>query len=295
MTVGRIVRAIGGFFYVEPFEGDGTVFACSVRKKLKSDSDMVLVGDLVEFSRENQSGVITGILPRQNVLKRPYIANIDLIILVFAYQDPIPNDLLIAKFLVLAEASGIPYLVVFNKVDLVQQEQADALADAYGGLNYEVLSTSVTEQKGQAALREVLGGKVAVFAGPSGVGKSALLNMVAPGFQLQTGAVSRKIGRGKHTTREVQLLKVDSHSYIADTPGFTQISLDFLTPQQLAACFPEFLKYESECKFSSCCHDTEPNCGVKLALAEGKIKLKRYLNYLQLLAEVKENYKKRYR
>lgn len=295
MTVGRIVRAIGGFFYVEPLEGNEAPLACSARGKLKIGSEMVWVGDLVEFSREHQNGVITGILPRKNVLKRPYIANVDLIILVFAHKNPNPHDFLIAKFLVLAEASGIPYLMVFNKADLVNPEITEELVDSYRSLKYQVLSTSVAEKRGQAELQEALAGKVAVFAGPSGVGKSALLNMAAPGFQLQTGAVSQKIGRGKHTTREVQLLKVDTSGYVADTPGFTQISLDFLEPQQLADCFPEFSEYARECKFPSCCHDTEPDCGVKRALAEGKIQSKRYANYLQLLAEVKENYKKRYR
>lgn len=295
MTLGRVVRGIAGFFYVEPFEDFDQLVECSARGRLKLNADALLVGDKVEFELENGKGVITKVLPRENLLKRPYIANVSLIVLVFAHENPDPNDLLIAKFLLLAESSGIPYLMVFNKTDLVSKSKANFIIEKYRNNGYEVLNTSVRTHLGKRTLQKHLAGKIAVFSGPSGVGKSALLNMVAPGLELRTGEVSRKIGRGKHTTREVQLMKFGQQGYIADTPGFTQISLEFIEPQELANYFPEFLPYRGDCKFASCCHDAEPNCGVKQAVAEGKIANERYQNYLSFLAETREFYKNRYR
>ncbi len=295
MPVGRIVRAIAGFFYVEPAEGDGRLIECAARGKLKYQSEALVVGDWVDYQPEEEKGVITKVYPRENLLKRPYIANVNLIVLVFAHTNPDPNDFLMAKFLVLAESSGIPYLIVLNKTDLVSQRKANQLAEKYRNNGYQVLCTSVLTHLGKRKLQQALAGKVAVFAGPSGVGKSALLNMISPGLGLRTGAVSEKIGRGRHTTREVQLLKTKQNGYIADTPGFTQIDLDFIEPQQLSDYFPEFQPFRENCKFSSCCHDAEPQCGVKQAVSESKIAAFRYQNYLELLDEVRNFYKNRYR
>jgi ribosome biogenesis GTPase len=295
LAVGRIVRLIAGFFYVEPLQREMPLVECSARGKLKLASEAMVVGDQVEFDVENGKGVITQILPRVTLLKRPYIANVNLLVLVFAQKDPDPNDLLISKFLILAESSGIPCMIVFNKTDLVTPRKANLMAEIYRNIGYQVLCTSVKTHLGKLKLKKALTGKIAVFAGPSGVGKSALLNLVAPGFELQTGAVSEKIRRGKHTTREVQLLRTGNESYIADTPGFTQIALDFIEPEQLTDYFIEFDAYRHECKFISCCHDQEPQCGVKEALAKGKINEFRYRNYLQILGEIREAHKKRYR
>jgi len=295
LPVGRIVRSIAGFFYVEPVESDGKLIECAARGKLKYQSEALVVGDWVDYELEETKGVITRVHPRENLLKRPYIANVNLIVLVFAHTNPDPNDLLMAKFLVLAESSGIPYMIVFNKTDLVSKRKANQLAEKYRNYGYKVLCTSVVSHLGKRKLQQELAGKVAVFAGPSGVGKSALLNMVSPGLELRTGAVSEKIGRGKHTTREVQLLKTRQNGYIADTPGFTQIDLDFIEPQQLSDYFPEFESFKEYCKFSTCCHDAEPQCGVKQAVSECKVDEMRYQNYLELLAEVRKFYKNRYR
>lgn len=296
MAVGRIVRAIAGFYYVESLESNAIIVESSIRGKIKLSSDSVFVGDKVEFFiDDNGKGVITKILPRENQLLRPYIANVDLIVLVFAHHTPDPNEYLMTKFLVLAENSNIPYLLVFNKLDLVEKRKANLLAQTYRNYGYEVLCTSVVTHQGKRKLQQFLKGKTTVFAGPSGVGKSALLNMVCPGFRLQTGAVSEKIGRGKHTTREVQLLKVNANSYVADTPGFSQINLDFIEPQALAGLFPDFDQYLDQCKFSSCVHQAEPGCAVKKAVDEGKLSSSRYQYYLELLNELKLAWKNRYR
>lgn len=295
MSIGRVVRAIGGFYYVEPLEGNLQQVECTVRGKLKLSSEGLLVGDQVEFSVDLPRGVINQVLPRETILKRPFIANVNLIVLVFAHQSPDPNDYLIVKFLTLAAASGVPYLIVFNKTDLVGKGKANQLANIYRSYGYQVFCTSVVTNLGKRTLKKMLLEKVTVFAGPSGVGKSALLNMIAPGFKLQTGTVSQKIGRGKHTTREVQLLKIDENSYAADTPGFTQISFDFLEPQKLAGYFPDFNLYQGACKFKSCIHQAEIGCAIKTAVDEGKITSKRYQNYLELLQEVKMNWENRFR
>jgi len=295
LAIGRVIRAIAGFIYVEHGDGTENPVECSSRGKLKLSDQSILVGDRVEFFLEDQKGVISRILPRENALKRPYIANVNLLVLVFAHQNPDPNDYLIAKFLVLAEKSKIPYLLVFNKTDLVAEGQAKRLTDFYRDHGYQVLCSSVVTRLGKRKLQRAISGKVAVFTGPSGVGKSALLNMIVPGFQLRTGPVSAKIGRGKHTTREAQLLRIAKNSYVADTPGFSQIDLDFLEPSELAALFPEFHNYRGECKFSSCLHQAEPDCAVKKAVREGKIRTERYRSYLQLLEEIKAAWEKRYK
>lgn len=295
MAFGRIVRAVAGFFYVEPFENQKEPLECCVRGKLKFFSSPVLVGDKVEYLVENEKGIITNILPRENALQRPYIANVDLLVLVFSHKNPDPVDYLITKFLVLAEKSSIPYLILFNKTDLVSKRNANLIAETYRSYGYQVLCTSVKEHLGKRKLLEALKGKVAVFAGPSGVGKSALLNMISPGLELQTGVVSQKIGRGKHTTREVQLYRSNKNSYIADTPGFSQISFEDISPNELTDLLPDFAQLREQCRFSTCLHLSEPDCGVKKALSEGKIKPNRYQDYIQLLNEIKDYWKNRFK
>jgi ribosome biogenesis GTPase len=265
-----------------------------VRGKLKLQADELLVGDIVEYSKENGQGVICNVLPRRNALIRPYIANVDLILLIFAHVNPDPNPLLIAKFLVLAEASGVPYQIVFNKTDLVEKGKAKKLANIYQGYGYQVLCTSVVTHLGKMTLKKLLTQKVVVLAGPSGVGKSALLNMLAPGLSLQTGTLSLKVGRGKHTTREVQLLRLKPNSYAADSPGFTQIDIDFLKPAELAELLPDLAPYQGKCKFNVCLHSHEPDCTVKKAVEAGLINPERYRSYLELLQEVTNSWKNRY-
>lgn len=293
MAIGRVVRAIAGFYYVEPLEG-GQPVECSIRGKLKLTFESLLVGDKVEYIHQDK-GLITAILPRESVLKRPYIANIDCIVLVFAHQNPEPSDILMAKFIVLASASGIPHLIVLNKSDLVSKSKMKHLADAYRNFGYQVICTSVLNNLGKRTLKKALDGKTAVFAGPSGVGKTALVNMIAPGFALKTGTLSEKISRGKHTTREVQLLKMNATSYIADTPGFSQIELNAIKPEELADYFPDFRNYQGECKFNTCIHFNEPDCQIKKAVETGQIPGSRYQIYIELLQEIKKLWDNRYR
>jgi ribosome biogenesis GTPase len=296
LGVGRVVRAIGGFFYVESADDpSGRQTECSVRGRMKVKTETISVGDLVTYIIENGQGVITGIVDRQTLLKRPYIANVNLIVLVFACKNPDPNEYLITKFQIIARQAGIPFILVFNKVDLITADEAKSLVDNYRNCGGEVINTSVVTRQNREELLQQLKGKIAVFSGPSGVGKSALLNMVAPGFKLKTGAVSPKIGRGRHTTREVQLLRINEQGFIADTPGFTQIELDDLDPGELKSFFPDFLAFEPNCRFDGCIHQAEPDCGIKKAVAEGQITVGRYQAYLSILTEVSENWRRRYR
>jgi len=295
MLVGRVVRTIGGFFYVDPLNGSDDLVECSVRGKLKLTVPDILVGDKVKYVIENFKGVITEVLPRESLLKRPYITNVDLLVIVFAHQNPNPNSCLIARFLILADSSDIPYILVFNKTDLVGKGKADKLANIYRKYGYQVFCSSVVNNLGKRTLQKALAGKVGVLTGPSGVGKSALLNMLSPGLKLKTGLLSSKISRGKHTTREVQLLRVNSKTYVADTPGFSQIALEHLKPEDLALHFPDFRKYLGKCRFSSCIHESEPDCALKKAIETGEIEPERYNSYLELLKEIKENWVNRYR
>ncbi|NLW48607.1 MAG: ribosome small subunit-dependent GTPase A [Firmicutes bacterium] len=295
MSVGRVVRAIGGIFYVEPLTGKDLIAECSVRGKLKLTNSDILVGDKVKYLLENSKGVITEVLPRESILKRPYITNVDLLVVVFAHENPVPNPSLMARFLIIADSSDIPYVLVFNKTDLVGKGKADKLANIYRNYGYQVYCTSTVNNLGKRTLQKLLAGKVSVFTGPSGVGKSALLNMLCPGLKLKTGILSSKISRGKHTTREVQLLKVNPLTSVADTPGFSQIGLEHLKPEELASLFPDFRDYLGKCRFNSCIHQNEPECALKKGLENGMIDPERYNSYLELLKEVKENWAKRYR
>ncbi len=295
ILVGRIVRAIGGFFYVDPLTGCDNLIECSVRGKLKQTVPDLLVGDKVKYHREGSKGIIFDVLPRESILKRPYITNVDLLVVVFAHQNPEPNPGLIARFLILADSCEIPYLLVFNKTDLVGKGKADKLANIYLKYGYQVLCTSVVNNLGKRTLLKALSGKVAVLTGPSGVGKSALLNMLSPGLKLKTGLLSSKISRGKHTTREVQLLRINPQTYVADTPGFSQITLEHLKPEDLAPLYPDFREYLGKCRFTSCIHQNEPGCAIKRGLENREIDPERYDSYLELLIEIKENWANRYR
>lgn len=295
ISVGRVVRTIGGFFYVEPLTGAANIVECSVRGKLKLKTPDILVGDKVKYGVDNSKGIITEVLPRESILKRPYITNVNLLVIVFAHQDPDPTPSLIARFLILAESSNIPYILVFNKTDLVGKGKADQLANIYRKYGYQVFCTSIVNNLGKRTLQKVLAGKTSVLTGPSGVGKSALLNMLCPGLKLRTGLLSAKISRGKHTTREAQLLKINSQTYVADTPGFSRIDLDYLKTEDLASFFPDFHNYLGKCRFSSCIHQNEPGCALKKAVETGEIDSERYDSYLELLKEIKGNWESRYR
>lgn len=235
--------------------------------------------------------MITKILPRRNFMLRPTVANVDLIIVAFACVNPDFSYLLADKLLVLAAQAGIPAVICLNKIDLAPAGFVDEVKGVYEKIGYEVFAISAQQGTNVDALKQRLYGKITVFAGPSGVGKSSTLNAIEPGMQLVTGSVSEKIGRGKHTTRFAHLLPF-AGGYMADTPGFGNLNLEELDETRLAGCFKEFGGYEQGCKFTPCTHTHEPVCGVKAALAAGEIAATRYASYLTILDEIKSKKEK---
>ena len=244
----------------------------------------MLVGDTVTSTDD---GWIDGIAERRNSLRRPAIANIDQVIVVVAAKEPDIHPLLLDRLLVMIHHSDIPPVLVINKYDLHSEETVQ-LQRIYEDIGYTVLCTSTYTGEGIEELRRVLHGKISAFAGPSGVGKSSLLNAVDPNFAFQTGAVSDKIKRGRHTTRHASLYSLDESSFIMDTPGFSAIEHTGMTLEELMHAFPEFSQYDAACKFSPCSHSHEPICSVKEAMGAGKISQQRYQSYLTIKSEIED-------
>lgn len=277
---------MNGYFYVQ--DSLGEVHECKVRGRLKQNRYTLLVGDRVNYS---QDGFIESILPRKNSMVRPAVANIDQVILVVAAREPDINELLFNKLLVMIEHVDIPVRICINKYDL-HEESTDELVTMYQRIGYDVMTTSTYTNDGLDVLEQALQGKITAFAGPSGVGKSSLLNALEPNFAFQTGDVSDKIKRGKHTTRHASLYSLNEDSFIMDTPGFSTIEFNDVSLERLPSLFPEFLSYEDECKFSPCYHDKEPICGVKSALEQGEIYQSRYEAYLTIRKDIMNQRKK---
>jgi len=288
MREGRVIKAYNSFFYVHTAEG---MVTCKLRGKFKQrrQRDAVLPGDRVMIDDlPDGSGVVEERLERRNLLRRPAVANLDQVILTFAAAEPDLHPLLLNRFLVLAEWSGIPEIrICVNKKDLYDGDIVAFLAD-YERIGYPVMRVSALQNEGIDDLRQVLAGRVTVFAGPSGVGKSSLLNAVDPSLALTTGSVSDKIKRGRNTTRVAKLLPY-AGGYIVDTPGFSAMDLTGLMPEELAWLFPEFRPYEGKCRFLPCSHSHEPDCAVKQAVESGSITRERYDAYLTILDDVKTN------
>lgn len=287
MVEGRVIKAYNSFFYVMTEAG---LVSCKLRGKFKKrrQSTGVVPGDCVAIELlPDGTGVIEQQLPRVNLLRRPAVANLTQVILTFAAAAPDLHPLLLNRFLVLAEWSGIPKIVIcVNKMDLYEGPWQDFLRD-YETIGYPVVRVSAQTGQGIDVLRSRLTGEVSVFAGPSGVGKSSLLNQVNPALTLATGHVSEKIKRGRHTTRVAELLPYEG-GYIVDTPGFSAMEMAELQVTNLPHYFPEFRPYEGACRFSPCSHTHEPGCAVKAAVEEGSITRERYDAYEQILQEVKE-------
>lgn len=284
METGRVIKSYNSFFYVETGCG---LLACRIRGRLKRDRrgvGSVCPGDIVEYSRlPDGTGVVERPLERKSLLRRPAVANVDQVVLTFAAAQPDLHPLLLNRFLVLAEWSDIPSIIVcVNKMDLIEGRE---FLSEYEKL-YPILRVSAKERYGLDELRRCLAGKVTVFAGPSGVGKSSLLNELDSGLKLATGEVSEKIQRGRHTTRVAELLPYEG-GFIADTPGFSAMELSELEPGELAGCFPEFMPYLGKCRFSPCTHSHEPDCAVKRAVDNGEISSERYEAYISILEEVR--------
>ena len=281
---GLVLKNYNGYYYVQV---DENVYTCKVKGKMKQNRFSLATGDLVLLEPgEKGEGMIKKVLPRKNFLPRPTMANLDLFVATFACATPDFSFLLADKLLALAELAHIPALLVLNKEDQAPAGLIDKVRSVYEPIGYEVFTLSAKEGTGVEALRERLRGKICAFGGPSGVGKSSTINAIDSSVDLRTGEVSEKIGRGKHTTRFAQLLPFDE-GYIADTPGFGNLLLEGLEPEQAVAAFREFAQYEAGCRFCPCSHTHEPVCGVKEAVAAGQIAASRYESYLAMLEEIR--------
>lgn len=288
MRKGRIIKAYAGYYYVLDFT-DGQVYETSLRGRFRKEEVDFYVGDRVEFSvidKDEQEGVVEDLLPRSLKLERPAVANVDQIVLVFSGRQPELNYRLLDRFLLLAEAYELRILICLNKVDLIGLEAARELMERYEMIDYRVVYTTAKKEQGISDLKRELAESLSVFAGPSGVGKSSLLNLLSPEAELTTGEISKKIERGKHTTRHVELIALDNQGLVADTPGFTALNIDFIPPRQLAYLFKEMREYISGCKFNDCLHHHEPQCKIKEAVETGDICDSRYNSYLSFLSEL---------
>lgn len=304
--IGQVIKTYNGFYYVLDSEKSGRnaydddeLVSCRVRGRVKRHKGAVVTGDKVEYEMLGDgTGVINSCLPRNTLLLRPAVANVDQVILTFAARQPDLHPLLLNKFLVLAEWSAIPEIVIcVNKCDLLEDELREEFLADYERAGYRVLRVSAKEQVGIDGLRDVLKDKVTVFAGPSGVGKSSLLNEIDVSLNLATGVISDKIKRGKHTTRSARFMPVVSGGVVVDTPGFSAAEIEEIMEEgDLAACFPEFRPYVSSCYFNTCTHTHEPGCGVKQAQEDGHISEERYKAYLGIYGALKDfnNTKRRY-
>lgn len=293
MLEGKIIKALSGFYYVE---SNGELYQCRARGNFRKRKITPLVGDIVNFEAENKTdGYIFGLKERQNELVRPQIVNVDQAILVFSAMEPKFSTLLLNRFLVHTEANNIESVICVSKIDLLKEEQRagmDQYIRDYEALGYTVLQTSIYTEKLIEEIRPFLNGKTSVFAGQSGVGKSSLLNALNPELKIETNKISTHLGRGKHTTRHVELIPIGT-GLVADTPGFS--SLDFLgiEAEDLSNYFPEMRDRAQECKYRGCTHVSEPKCSVKEAVSLGAITSYRYNDYLNFLDEIKQQ-KRRY-
>lgn len=286
---GKIIKGIAGFYYVH-VEGRGT-YECKAKGIFRKDRVKPLVGDNVlmdVLDEEEMLGNIREILPRRNALLRPAVANVDQALILFAIVKPNPNFNLLDRFLIRMERQSLPTVICFNKQDIASAGEKEALRRAYETCGYQVLFLSALENEGVEEVRQLLSGKTTTLAGPSGVGKSSLINRLAPLANMETGTISAKIERGKHTTRHSEIIALGEETYIMDTPGFTSLSISEITKEELGMYYPEFVQYEPYCKFSGCAHISEPSCGVKEAVEDGRISRVRYENYRTLYQELKE-------
>ncbi|MGV1025061.1 ribosome small subunit-dependent GTPase A [Clostridium perfringens] len=279
---GIVIKGIGGFYYIKTDEG---IIECKARGKFRYNSLKPMVGDRVTIKVENGKGVIEDIHERSSELIRPTVANVTQAFVVFAIKNPDINLDLLNRFLTLCEYNDIHAVVCLNKEDLCTEEEKENLKELINDIGYEVLFINAKEGKGFDALKERLEHNITVLCGPSGAGKSTLLNAFIDREHMETGSVSEKIGRGKHTTRHSELIDVDN-GYLVDTPGFTTLDVTFIDRDSLKYCFPEFNDYNNLCKFNGCNHYKEPKCAVKEAVEEGKINKLRYDFYIKTLEEI---------
>ena len=290
---GKIVKGIAGFYYVHVVESG--VYECKAKGIFRKDGVKPLVGDNVEIEildEKDMEGNIMLILPRKNELIRPAVANIDQALVVFAVTKPKPHLNLLDRFLVMMESREVPVILCFNKTDIADDPDIAELKEIYGKCGYPLLFTSAKKEEHIQELKHVLQGKTTAIAGPSGVGKSSIINLLQSEVEMETGSISRKIERGRHTTRHSELLVLGDNSYIMDTPGFSSLYISDVDREPLKYCFPEFAPFEGKCRFNGCDHVHEPDCAVKQAVEQGVIHRSRYENYLAIYQEIQE--RKRY-
>ncbi|MFS0861441.1 ribosome small subunit-dependent GTPase A [Fredinandcohnia sp. 179-A 10B2 NHS] len=289
MPEGKIIKALSGFYYVR--NEDGEIIQCRGRGVFRKNKVTPLVGDNVVYQAENETdGYILEVFERKNELIRPPISNVDQAILVFSAVEPDFSPLLLDRFLVLVEFNDIKPIICISKTDLTNENMSAKInnyASTYKDIGYDVLLTSTKAKDGVDRLLPFLDGQISVFAGQSGVGKSSLLNSLRPDLELKTNDISTSLGRGKHTTRHVELIEV-GNGLLADTPGFSSLEFTTIETDELAYCFPEIYDHGSNCKFRGCTHTSEPKCAVIRGVEEGDIQQFRYDHYVSFLEEIKD-------
>lgn len=289
---GKIIRGIAGFYYVHVPEIG--ILECKAKGIFRKNKLKPLVGDFVEVSildEENKKGNIDEVLERKNELIRPAVANIDQALVIFAIKKPEPNLNLLDRFLIMMEQKDIPCVLVFNKSDLATEEEKETLRAIYQNSGCKILFISAKQNQGIEEIRNVLEGKTSTVAGPSGVGKSSLINQLQSGISMETGSISEKIERGKHTTRHTEFIPIGDDTFIMDTPGFSSLAVFDMEKEELEQFYPEFDDYRDTCRFNGCSHTHEPGCSVKEAIEEGKISKERYENYKLIYEELKNRKK----
>lgn len=283
--LGTILKGVGGLYYVRG--EDSKLYECRARGIFRKDKTKPMIGDRVIFEPEEPCGVITELLKRSSELVRPRVANIDTLIVATAVKAPSPDFLLIDKLFLTAQMRGITPVLCITKTDLAE---CDEIYEIYKNTGYKIFRVSSHKNSGIDEIKEFLKGRTTAFAGLSGVGKSSLLNLIID-KELQTGEISEKISRGKHTTRHVELFEIDGGGFVLDTPGFSSFEPEMLEPSELGTYFPEMTPFIDNCRFKGCLHINEPDCAVKMAVDEGVISRSRYENYCKIYSVIKD-YKK---
>lgn len=285
---GKIIKGIAGFYYVH-VEGRA-VYACRAKGIFRNDNIKPLVGDNVRMEvldERDKEGNVTEILPRKNKLIRPAVANVDQALVIFSIVKPNPSPNLLDRFLIQMERQNLPCIICFNKQDIASDKERAMLYDAYESSGYKVIFVSALQNEGMDELKRLLAGKTTTVAGPSGVGKSTIINCLHPDANMETGSISEKIERGRHTTRHSEIIALGDETYIMDTPGFTSLDVTEIEKEELASYYPEFKHLEPYCRFRGCAHISEPDCKVKDAVEKGEISSLRYDNYKLLYEELK--------